>query len=112
MLSPVIAEIARRAGIDIVSIDERHRKGVSDQDLFLLAAAESRCLVTVNHKDFVPMTRRFLAQRLAHAGVLLLPGSVSTNAYAAIASALIRFAEQSPDGLQPYEIRWLSLDLT
>jgi hypothetical protein len=28
-----------------------------------------------------------------------------------VASALIRFARDNPDGLQPYEVRWLSVDL-
>ena len=44
--------------------------------------------------------------------VILISGSVPTNAYAAIANAIIRFAHENPEGLQPYEVRWLDVDLT
>jgi hypothetical protein len=40
-----------------------------------------------------------------------VPGRVPHNAFAPIANAIIRLARDNPDGLQPYELRWLSIDL-
>jgi hypothetical protein len=68
-------------------------------------------VITINHKHFAPLTTHFFEESLPHAGVLLVAGHVPNNAYAAIAAALVRFAQDNPDGLQAYEIRWLSVDL-
>jgi predicted nuclease of predicted toxin-antitoxin system len=112
MLSSVIADLTRRGGIDTVALHEVGQEGARDRGVLSFAAREGRCLVTVNHRDFTSITTEFFEQGLPHAGVLLIAGSVPTNAYAAIAAALIRFAQENPDGLQPYEVRWLHVDLS
>lgn len=109
MFATEIAEIARRSGVDVISLHEARQEGSVDESVQLFAARQGRCVVTVNHKDFAPMTTHFAEQGLPHAGVLLIAGSVPTNAYAAIASAIVRFAHENPEGLQPYEVRWLSV---
>jgi predicted nuclease of predicted toxin-antitoxin system len=112
MFSSVIAEIARRADVDVVSVHEERVKGATDSNVQLLATRAGRIVVTVNHKHFAPLVDSFYEQGLPHAGTLLVPGNVPTDVYAAIARAIIQFARDNPDGLQPYEIRWLHVDFT
>lgn len=112
MFSHVIAAVAREAGIDIVSAHERRAEGAADSDVLSDATSEHRCVITHNHRHFVPLTRTFYDQGLSHSGIVLVAGAVPTNAYAAISRAIIRFAQENPDGLQPYEIRWLDVDLS
>ena len=112
MFSHVIAAVVREAGTDIVSVHERHVEGAADSDVLSDATRERRCLITHNHRHFVPLTRDFYDRGLPHSGVVLVAGSVPTNAYAAISHAIIQFAQENPDGLQPYEIRWLDVDLS
>jgi predicted nuclease of predicted toxin-antitoxin system len=112
MSSQVIAAIVRESGIDIVSVHERQAEGAADSDVLSDATSERRCVITHNHRHFVPLTRVFYDRGLPHSGIVLVAGSVPTNAYAAISHAIIRFAQENPDGLQPYEIRWLDVDLS
>ena len=111
MFSQIIAAMIRQEAIELVSLHERQAEGTSDHDILLQAGRERRCVITQNHRHFVRLTAQFSEQGLPHAGVLLIAGSVPTNAYAAIARAIVRFAEENPDGLQPYEVRWLHVDL-
>jgi predicted nuclease of predicted toxin-antitoxin system len=111
MFSPVLAAIVRREGVDVTSVHELRNEGAEDQSVLLMAAQGGRCVVTVNHKDFAPMTESFYEQGLPHAGVVFIAGSVPTNAYAPIARAIVCFARDNPDGLQPYEVRWVTVSL-
>jgi hypothetical protein len=111
MFSQVTAAIARREGVDVVSLHELEHEGAEDRDVLLIAARAGRCVVTDNHRHFAPLTDQFREQGLPHAGVILVPGRVPHNAFAPIANAIIRLARDNPDGLQPYELRWLSIDL-
>ena len=111
MFSQIVAEMVRQEAVEIVSLHERQAEGTSDHDILLQAGRERRCVITQNHRHFVPLTAQFIEQGLPHAGLVLVPGSVPTNAYAAIARAIVRFAQENPDGLQPYEVRWLDVDL-
>jgi hypothetical protein len=107
MYSPEIAAIVRRSGLDIISIHEGEREGTPDLSVLMFAAMDERCVITENHRHFVPLTAAMFEQRLPHAGVLLVPPP--NNRYAPIAAAIVRFARENPDGLQPYEIRWLAV---
>lgn len=111
MYSQITAEIARRGSADIVSIHESRHEGAQDEHVLMMGARSGRIVITENHRHFVPLTREFAARGLPHAGVLLVPGNVPHEAFAQIANAIIRFARESPEGLQPYEIRWLHVDL-
>ena len=91
MFSQTIAAMVRQEDIDIVSSHERRVEGITEHDVLLIAGAKRRCVITQNHRHFVPLTGEFFERRLPHAGVLLIAGTVPNSAFAAIARAIIRF---------------------
>ena len=107
MFSQLIARIARGFGLDVTSAHEERREGWSDDDQFAVATREGRYIVTQNYADFDRITKRRIAAGLPHPGVLLVPPSVINTGPAGVARALRRFAWENPEGLQPYEQRWL-----
>jgi predicted nuclease of predicted toxin-antitoxin system len=110
-LSPLIALLARALGVDIVSAQERGEYGTSDGRQLELAAAEGRCLVTCDVPDFARRTGEFFAANKPHAGVLNISWNVRRDDVGRVARLIARFAAENPDGLQPYEIRWLANSL-
>jgi hypothetical protein len=108
MLSPIIAQIVRWSGVDIVSAVEIGRTGTPDEIHLRYAAAEGRCIVTKNYDDFHALTGRFQATGEPHAGVALVPKSMLSEDFAAIAASLVGLARLYPDGLPPYSIVWLT----
>ena len=61
MFSQTIAAMVRQEDIDIVSTHERRVEGITDHDVLLIAGAERRCVITQNHRHFVPLTGEFLS---------------------------------------------------
>ena len=106
-LSPVIAEICRRHGVDVQATREAGRIGATDDDQLLFAAQEGRCILTENRRDFERLTNAFRERDLPHAGVLLLPRSLPKHDFAGIAAALIHFDTLYPGGLPPYTVVFL-----
>lgn len=99
--------IARGRGIDAVSVVEIGRRGRSDEEQLLWAAAEGRAFVTRDYGDFDILTQRFWAEGLAHAGVLLVPRSLPTTDYAGVVAAVERYDREHPDGMPAYLVDYL-----
>ena len=97
-LPPRVAVIARTFGVDVVSVHEIGRIGLSDEDQLAFAAAESRVLVTRNRDDFIALTRRAYATNAPHHGVLLVPRSVPNTQPERIARAVAAWADRFADG--------------
>jgi predicted nuclease of predicted toxin-antitoxin system len=66
-----IAQRLRDASHDAETVSERGLKGLDDEALLVMCAAEGRALVTNNARDFVPLARAWSAAGREHAGVLL-----------------------------------------
>ena len=104
----VIANIARRAGVDIVSVRQLGRNGLTDENQLRYAGQDGRCVVTRNRGDFARLSRRFEFEGLPHAGVALVPKSLPGESFFPVAAAIIRFDAERPDGVPPYSVWWLS----
>ena len=79
--SPKIAAELRKRGHDVVSAAERG--DLRDRELWNLASAERRALVTENVADFMPLVREAAAAGERHFGVVFtsprsLPRSLGT----------------------------------
>lgn len=93
-LPPTAASIARAQGMDVVSVHEIDRTGLSDEDQLLFAAAASRILVTRNRDDFIALTHRAFATNGPHHGVLLVPRSAPNTRPDVIARSIAEWADR------------------
>ncbi len=67
-----MAEIARGLGMDVQSVHELGRTGISDPEQLRLAARKGRIFVTRNRNDFLRFTVEFYRRTESHAGTLIV----------------------------------------
>ena len=108
-LSPKIAEILRKGGIDALSAHEVGMCEVSDQRQLEFAAKEKRCLVTRNRDDSIRLTVRFFNDQRPHCGVLIVPYTLPGDQFSRIASLIKKFSSRHPKGLSPYSTVFLPM---
>jgi predicted nuclease of predicted toxin-antitoxin system len=108
-LSPKIAGILRKGGIDALSAHEAGMCEASDQRQLDFAAAEKRCLVTRNRDDFIKLTVRFFNDQRPHCGVLIVPYTLAGDQFSRIASLIKKFSSLHQKGLAPYSIAFLPI---
>jgi predicted nuclease of predicted toxin-antitoxin system len=108
-LSPKIAEILRKGGIDALSAHEAGMCEMSDQRQLESAATEKRCLVTRNRDDFIRLTVRFFNDQRPHCGVLIVPYTLPGDQFSRIASLIKKLSSRHPKGLAPYSIAFLPI---
>ncbi len=106
-ISPKIAAILRKGGVDAVSAHDAGRLQISDQDHLEFAAAAGRCLVTRNRNDFITLTLQFFNDHHPHAGVLIIPYSLPGDRFQTVARAIAQHASLHAHGLTPYSIDFL-----
>ena len=106
-LSPKIARLLRKDGIDAVSAHEIDMTGISDQEQLEFAARENRCLVTRNRDDFIHLSIQFFNDRIPHHGVLIIPYTIPGDQFSRMAGLLARFLRRHPSGLEPYVCSFL-----
>src|SRR4051812_10226798 len=90
-LSTEIARIARRRGLDVVSVHEIDREGWTDEQQLVQAAIDGRCFVTANRNHFEDWTRVFFRDSRPHAGVLIVREGLRRRGASAVARALVAF---------------------
>jgi predicted nuclease of predicted toxin-antitoxin system len=57
-------------GYDVVHIVNTEHRGIDDETLLALAAAEDRAVLTFNVRDFAPLVRLWYESGREHAGVI------------------------------------------
>jgi hypothetical protein len=71
--SPTIAQQLRSRGHDVASVEEQPRlRGRADRDVWSLAVAEQRALLTEEVKDFAPLVREWAVAGDRHFGVVFI----------------------------------------
>ncbi|MBI5193904.1 MAG: DUF5615 family PIN-like protein [Nitrospirae bacterium] len=106
-LSPKIAEILRRGGMDAVSAHEVGMTQVSDLEQLKYASSEKRCVVTRNRNDFIKLTVQFFNENSPHSGVLIVPHSYPGDQFNVIANALKKYALEHKEDMEPYTADFL-----
>ena len=106
-LSPKIAQLLRRHGVDCVSAHEKEMFQATDQEQLEAACREKRCLVTRNRDDFIQLAVQFFNSHLAHYGVLIVPHSFPGDKFSLIADAIGRYAKKHANGIPAYTIDFL-----
>jgi len=105
-ISPKVAEILRKRGIDAGSAHEIGMAGASDEDQFAEAASRQTALVTRNRDDFIALTIRAFENSSPHYGVVVLSYAIPGSDFRLAAWMLERLAAQNPDGLGAYAIEF------
>jgi predicted nuclease of predicted toxin-antitoxin system len=109
-LSPAIAVLLRKRGLDVDAVSERADipDDTRDARLMAIAADEERAVVTNNVKDFRPVAARRLQRGEAHAGLILVPSTRRRTKAASrsLADAIEAVMRANPGGLAQTE-RWL-----
>ena len=101
-LSPIIAGILRKDGLDAVSSYEAGTGSWNDEPLLEEAARLGRCLATRNRDDFMRLTVSFFHNLRPHCGVVIVPYSYAPDAYSSMAGSLAAYARLHPEGITAY----------
>ena len=106
-LSPKIAEILRKAGVDAVSAHEVGMLQANDLEQIEYAASNKRCMVTKNRNDFIRLTVQFFNESRLHFGVLIISNSYPGDRFSLIADELKKYAMKHKEGIPAYGIDFL-----
>ncbi|MFY9268467.1 MAG: DUF5615 family PIN-like protein [Candidatus Manganitrophaceae bacterium] len=106
-LSPKIAEILRKRGVNTISAHDIGMLQVSDREQLEYAAGEGRCLVTRNRDDFIALTVQFFNEHRRHFGLLIIPYSFPGDRFSIIAKAITKHASNHPGEMESYEVNFL-----
>lgn len=107
-LSPKIAEILRKQGIDAISAHEAEMMQASDREQLEYAVSEGRCLITRNRNDFIRLTVQFFNEHRKHYGILIIPHTLPGDKFSLSAKAIIRYDEKhSKEKIEPYTIDFI-----
>ena len=107
-ISPRVAELLRKKGVDAVSAHEKDMKGVSDEEQLTAAVNEGRVMVTRNRNDFIALTVRFFQDFNPHYGLIIVPHSIPGSNFNLMANRLSACVNKHPKDLEPYTIEFVS----
>jgi predicted nuclease of predicted toxin-antitoxin system len=107
-LSPNIAELLRKQGVDCISAHEVGMLQASDAEQLKFAARNRRCLLTRNRDDFIRLTVQFFNEHLPHYGVLVIPNTIPGDQFSRRADVIAGYARIHLRGMQSYTIDFLS----
>ncbi len=108
-LSPKVADILRKNGVDALSAHEIGAVEASDLRQLEFAGKEKRCLVTRNRDDFIKLTLRFFNDHRPHHGILIIPHTIPGDQFSRMAARMKTFASNHPSGVAPYTIAFLPI---
>jgi len=89
-----VLRIGRSLGLDIESSHEAGNDALTDPRQLDCAAAQGRCLITINRDDFIRLTNEFASTDRAHAGVLIISHGNSQHAPRRVVEAIMRYVER------------------
>ena len=107
-ISPKVAELLRKKGIDAVSAHEIGMIGASDEEQLIRAVNEKRVMVTRNRNDFIELTVRFFEDLKPHHSLLIIPHSIPGNDFNLLANLLYKHTKDHPGHPEPYTIDFVS----
>lgn len=98
----------RNVGYDILAVETDHKLRVmEDEALLELASEQERVVVTLNARDFVPITASWTNNGQTHAGCILVPSSVGNRNYGKIIVGVQRLLAGKTQKDWTNRVRWL-----
>lgn len=108
-ISPRVAEILRKRGIDGVSAHDIGMTGASDEDQFTEAVSRKCAIVTRNRDDFITLTVQAFENRSPHYGLVIVSHRIAGSDFRGVAGWLEKCAKKYPSGMGPYTIEFVSI---
>ncbi len=99
-LSPTIAELLRRHGVDASTAHEVGNAQLDDRAQLAHATREGRAIVTPNVVDFIELAHEAVRTNTEHAGIVLVPASFRGDEFQAIADAIFETLKPYREGLR------------
>jgi predicted nuclease of predicted toxin-antitoxin system len=107
-ISPKIAEVLRKHGVDVVSAHDIGMKGTSDEDQFAEAVSRNCAFVTRNRDDFITLTVKAFENRSPHYGLVVVSHAIPGSDFRGLAALLEKCAKKSPGGMAAYTIEFIT----
>jgi Domain of unknown function (DUF5615) len=106
-ISGKVAERLREQGVDAVAVaEEISLRGLSDPDVFEIAQAQERAVVTYNRDDFEAILRKCVELGREHHGLVIVhPVRFPSRDFGRVSKALKRLADRG--GLGRSFVAWL-----
>ena len=98
-LSPAIAALLRKRGVDATTAYEVGNIQQSDRAQLAYAAREGRAIVTANVVDFIELAHEAVATNTEHPGIILVSSSFRGDEFQAIADAIFQALKPYRGGL-------------
>ncbi len=108
-ISPRVAELLRKNRVEAISAHEQGMIGTSDEQQLLAAAKAGRAMVTRNRNDFIRLTVSFFEGLKPHHGSVIIPHYIPGHDFSLMARLLSHLADEYPNGMTPYTIKFLSI---
>jgi hypothetical protein len=109
-ISPKVADILKKNHIDATSAHQTDMVQATDTAQLMYAAAQKRIMVTRNRNDFIRLSVHFFNEMRPHHGVLIIPYTLPGDKFALIAGAILDYAQQHPNGMEPYTVDFLTAE--
>ncbi len=108
-VNPGVASVARGRDVDVRSVHELDRQGLSDRRQLEDAASAGRALVTYNRDDYRELTVEFFQARKPHSGVVIIPHSLRDDRPKRVAAALEQYERaRAGEPLEPWSYDFLA----
>lgn len=91
-ISPIVAEILTKKGIDAVAVVETGLAQADDLDLLRTAVQERRIFVTYDYSDFAEHLASLAKEGASIPGVVFVSKAIRTNRFSVLANALSKLA--------------------
>ena len=98
-LSPVVAALLRKHGLDATTAQEVGNVQLDDRTQLAYATREGRAIVTANAVDFIALAHEAVATNTEHAGIVLVPSSFRRDEFQVIADAVFQALKPYRGGL-------------
>jgi len=108
-ISPKIAELLKKDGVDCISAHESKMMQASDLEQLRFSAHKKRCFVTRNKDHFIRLTVQFFNDYLPHYGLLIIPHTIPGDRFSQTADMLADYARMHPQGLPSYTVDFHSV---
>ena len=107
-ISPKVAVILRKKGVDALSAHESGMLEASDEEQLAFAVADERAMVTRNRDDFITLTVQFFEDLKPHKGLIIVPHTIPGSEFSKLAALLVKFSKGFPKDMEPYTIGYLA----